>query len=108
VLQPVLYSAAVEATLGRSVRNGRLFYCTSAGSFYRHEIPFNELTRPAGLEVLQVIDRAVERAFLAAAPADGACDRCDFRSVCGPGVHRRVQQKPQDALLDLHALRSRP
>jgi CRISPR/Cas system-associated exonuclease Cas4 (RecB family) len=108
VLQPVLYSAAVEAALGRSVRSGRLFYCTSAGSFYPHEIPFNDLTRPAGLEVLQIIDRAIEHGFLAAAPAAEACGRCDFRSVCGPDVYRRVQSKPQDELLDLHALRLKP
>ena len=59
------------------------------------------------MEVLQVIDRAVERGFLAAAPAPDACDRCDFRCVCGPDVTRRVARKPQDRLADLLALRSR-
>ena len=108
MLQPVLYSAAVEAALGRSVRSGRLFYCTAAGSFHPHEIPFNDVTRAAGLEVLQIIDRAIERGFLAAAPAEESCGRCDFRGVCGPDVHRRVLLKPQDVLLDLHALRTRP
>jgi hypothetical protein len=107
VLQPVLYSLAVES-LGMPVSHGRLFYCTSAGSFYEHPIPLNEFSRPAGLEVLQIIDRAIERGFLAAAPADEACGRCDFRSVCGPDVHRRVLTKPQDALLDLRALRAKP
>jgi CRISPR/Cas system-associated exonuclease Cas4 (RecB family) len=108
VLQPVLYALAVEAALGRPVSQGRLFYCTSAGSFYSHEIPLNERTRAAGLEVLQVIDRAIATGFLAAAPAEEACDRCDFRCVCGPGVLRRVRRKPQGALEDLMALRSRP
>jgi RecB family exonuclease len=107
VLQPVLYSLAVES-LGMPVSHGRLFYCTSVGSFYEHPIPLNEFSRPAGLEVLQIIDRAIEHGFLAAAPAAEACDRCDFRSVCGPDVHRRVLTKPQDALLDLHALRAKP
>jgi hypothetical protein len=107
VLQPVLYGMAVEAALERPVRQGRLFYCTSAGSFYSHEIPLNEGTRAAGIEVLEVIDRAIERGFLAAAPTEDACDRCDFRSVCGPDVFRRVGRKPQGPLSDLAAIRSR-
>ena len=68
----------------------------------------NEHTRAAGLEVLGVIDRAIGTGFLAATPSDEACGRCDFVPVCGPGVFRRVQRKPQGELLDLQALRSRP
>jgi CRISPR/Cas system-associated exonuclease Cas4 (RecB family) len=108
VLQPVLYAMAVEAALDQPVYYGRLFYCTSAGSFHPHPIPLDDRTRTAGLEVLQVVDRAIERGFLAAAPTEDACDRCDFRVVCGPGVFRRVHRKPQDPLADLQALRSRP
>jgi hypothetical protein len=85
-----------------------LFYCTAAGSYFEHPIPLNERTRAAGIEVLQVIDRAVEGGFLAAAPTEDACDRCDFRAVCGPDVFRRVSHKPQDRLADLGALRGRP
>ena len=107
VLQPVLYSLAVERALGRGVSQGRLFYCTAAGSFAEHEIPLNERTRAAGLEVLQVIDRAIETGFLAAAPAEDACSRCNFRPVCGPDVFRRVSRKPQDRLADLQELRGR-
>ena len=108
VLQPVLYGVAVEAALGARVSYGRLFYCTSAGSFAEHGIPLNEAARAQGLEVLRIIDRAVETGFLAAAPDEEACSRCDFRPVCGPGVRRRVQRKPQDRLADLLELRSRP
>ena len=108
VLQPVLYAMVVERALGRSVRSGRLFYCTSTGSFYPHEIPLNDATRAAGMEVLHVIDRAVESGFLAAAPTEEACGRCDYCAVCGPDVLRRVRRKPQDRLADLDALRSRP
>ncbi|HEY6360450.1 MAG TPA: PD-(D/E)XK nuclease family protein [Vicinamibacterales bacterium] len=108
VLQPVLYGMAVEAALGTRVSYGRLFYCTSAGSFAEHGIPLNDATRANGLEVLRIIDRAVETGFLAAAPAEEACSRCDFRPVCGPGVRQRVQRKPQDKLADLLELRSRP
>jgi len=108
VLQPVLYAMAVEKALARSISHGRLFYCTSAGSYFSHPIPLNDITRPAGLEVLQVVDRAIESGFLAAAPAEESCSRCDFRPVCGPDVFRRVSRKPQDRLADLLALRSRP
>ena len=108
VLQPILYGLAMEAALGRTVWQGRLFYCTAAGSFHAHEIPLNERTRAAGLEVLEVIDRAIETGFLAAAPAEDACARCDFQCVCGPDVFDRVRRKPQDPLADLIELRSRP
>ncbi len=108
VLQPVLYGVAVEAALGARVSHGRLFYCTSAGSFVQHPIPLNDITRARGLEVLRVIDRAIETGFLAAAPTEDACGWCDYRPVCGPDVRRRVQRKPQDKLADLLALRSRP
>ena len=108
VLQPVLYGIAVEAALGGRVGYGRLFYCTSVGSFTEHGIPLNDVSRAQGLEALRIIDRAIETGFLAAAPAEDACSRCDYRPVCGPGVRRRVQRKPQDQLADLHELRSRP
>jgi CRISPR/Cas system-associated exonuclease Cas4 (RecB family) len=108
VLQPVLYSMAVEAALEREVSHGRLFYCTSTGSFLSHPIVLDERTRAAGLEALEVVDRAIETGFLVAAPTEEACGRCDFKPVCGSDVYRRVARKPQDALADLSALRSRP
>jgi ATP-dependent helicase/nuclease subunit B len=108
VLQPVLYAMAVEAALGRPVSHGRLFYCTSAGSFHAHPIPLNDMTRTAAGDVLTVIDRSIASGFLAAAPAQDACGRCDYRAVCGPDVARRVGRKPQEPLGDLAAMRSRP
>ena len=108
VLQPVLYALVVENALDTPVSHGRLFYCTSSGSFYEHPIPLSDLTRGAGLDVLRIVDRAIQDGFLAAAPADDACDRCDFISVCGRDVSRRVARKPPDKLADLYALRSKP
>jgi hypothetical protein len=108
VLQPVLYGAAVQEALGRTVAVSRLFYCTAAGGFTPHVVPITERTREAGLEALAIIERAIAAGFLPAAPLDGACERCDYRAVCGPGVARRVSRKPQDPLADLAALRSRP
>jgi ATP-dependent helicase/nuclease subunit B len=108
ILQPVLYSLAVERALGLPVECGRLFYCTAPGGFTDHQIPIDEANRHAGLEALEIIDRAIELAFLPAAPADRACTWCDFRAVCGPHEQERVKVKPRERLGDLEALRRMP
>jgi ATP-dependent helicase/nuclease subunit B len=106
VLQPVLYSVAVEKGLGKRVVKGRLFYSTTAGGFVEHEIPINDYTRGQGLQVLSIIDRSVELGFLPAAPDERACTWCDFRPVCGPREKERVERKAKERLADLEALRS--
>ena len=108
ILQPVLYGLAVEQALGRPVKVGRLFYCTSAGQFTDHPIPLNEQNRRAGLEALEIIDRAIELGFLPAAPGERSCTWCDFLPVCGPDEPRRVRQKAAEKLGDLEALREKP
>jgi CRISPR/Cas system-associated exonuclease Cas4 (RecB family) len=106
VLQPVLYSAVVEQALQQKVIEGRLFYCTTAGGFADHSIRLDDYERRQGLEVLTIIDRAVERGFLVAAPDEGACRWCDFRAVCGPREEERTARKNPKDLADLRALRS--
>jgi CRISPR/Cas system-associated exonuclease Cas4 (RecB family) len=108
ILQPVLYSLAIEQALQASVQSGRLFYCTSAGGFVDHEIPINETNRRIGLEALEIVDRAIELGFLPAAPSERACTWCDFLSVCGPDEPRRIKNKAPEKLGDLEALRERP
>ena len=108
ILQPVLYSLAIEQALSAVVTSGRLFYCTSAGGFVEHEIPINEANRRLGLEALEIVDRAIELGFLPAAPAERACTWCDFLPVCGPNEPRRVANKAREKLGDLDALRERP
>jgi CRISPR/Cas system-associated exonuclease Cas4 (RecB family) len=108
ILQPVLYSAAVEQALGMPVTSARLSYCTSAGGFVDHEIPLNDANRRSGIEALEIIDRAVELGFLPAAPSERACTWCDFRPVCGPDQYERIRRKAPDRLGDLEALRERP
>jgi CRISPR/Cas system-associated exonuclease Cas4 (RecB family) len=105
-LQPVLYSAAVERGLGKRVVEGRLYYCTTAGGFTQHPIPFNDYNRGQGLTALTIIDRSIEQGFLPAAPGERACTWCDFRPVCGPREEERVARKNHDRLADLEALRS--
>jgi ATP-dependent helicase/nuclease subunit B len=106
VLQPVLYSVAVEQGLGVRVDSGRLFYCTTAGGFADHAIPITDYNRGQGLAALTIVDRAVELGFLPAAPDRDGCRWCDFRAVCGPREEERVAEKKQDRLGDLLALRS--
>jgi ATP-dependent helicase/nuclease subunit B len=107
VLQPVLYSLVLEAATGATVYGGRLSFCTSAGAFTVIDVPLTETTRRIGLEVLEIIDRGVEHGTLAPYPREGACDWCDFRSVCGPNEERRVRLKSKGRFPDLDELRSR-
>jgi hypothetical protein len=105
VLQPVLYGLALESLTGDLVEEGRLSYCTAAGGFSEHHIPLDVLTRRRGVEVLEIIDRAIERGTLAARPARAACTFCDFLPVCGPDEERRTRRKPEGLHADLDALR---
>jgi hypothetical protein len=105
VLQPVLYGVAIEEGLGKKVVEGRLFYCTTAGGFAEHPIRIDDYTRGQGLQVLAIVDRAIEQGFLVAAPDKDACRWCDFRPVCGPREEERVKHKTADRLADLQALR---
>ncbi len=107
-LQPVLYSLAVEQVLGKPVTESRLFFCTSAGGYTVRQVRLTPDARRMGIEALEIIDRAIETGFLAAAPAEGACTWCDFRPVCGPNEEERIKRKPIDRLRDLAELRSRP
>lgn len=108
VLQPILYSAVVEQVLGTPVSESRLYFCTSAGGYKERPVRLTADAKRAGLEALEIIDRAIERGILPAAPRDGACDWCDFRPVCGPNEAVRTGRKPPEFLADLIELRSRP
>jgi CRISPR/Cas system-associated exonuclease Cas4 (RecB family) len=94
VLQPVLYSLVVEQITGKPVAESRLFFCTSAGGYKVRPVMMTPLSRRAGIEALEVVDRAIELGALPTAPAEQACAWCDFRSVCGPHEELRVARKP--------------
>ena len=108
VLQPVLYGLAVEAALGTPVAESRLFFCTARGGFTERVVSLGLPERRAGLEVLEIVDRAVELGLLAPAPREGACPWCDFRDVCGPYEERRIRRKDPTPLQDLLQLRAMP
>ena len=107
-LQPVIYSLAVEEATGCTVEAGRFSYCTTAGGFTDHSVPMNERARRMGMEVLEIVDRAVELGMLPPAPAKDACGWCDFLPVCGPNQERRANRKPCAQIGDLVELRNRP
>jgi hypothetical protein len=68
----------------------------------------NEPARQRGLDVLDLIDRAIARGFLPPAPRQKACTMCDFRAVCGPLEEQRIGVKDARALVDLSILRGWP
>ena len=94
------------AQCGRDVRPLVLLH--APGGFTDHEIPLNDANRHAGLEALEIVDRAIELGFLPPAPAERACTWCEFRVVCGPHEAQRVTMKSADKLGDLESLREMP
>ena len=119
VLQPVLYSLALEQALDRPVAEGRLYYATTAGGYRDVRIPLTPAARRLGVEVLEIIDRAIETGFLAPAPAERACTlvrlsrrvRADRRAprqpVQGAGAAGRSARLAEEAMT-VRLARGRP
>jgi ATP-dependent helicase/nuclease subunit B len=108
ILQPVLYSLAVESFLEKPVAEGRLYFCTAVGGFSERVVPMNSKTRETAGQILQIIDGAVERGFFPPAPRNKACEWCDFLAVCGPYEEIRAAAKDQHLLTELKRLRALP
>lgn len=109
LLQPVLYALALEKLFPEArVEAGRLYFCSSIGGFEEVPIPLDADARRAAAQVSAVIGRALHEGFLPAAPAEGACERCEYRVVCGPYEELRTQRKSPERLMDLAALRRLP
>src|SRR5687767_3680770 len=109
VLQPVIYGLALKALFPEeTVYSGRLFFCTTAGGFTPYEIPLLGDAPKRGLEVLEIIDRAVEHGTLAARPATDVCQWCDFQVVCGREEQRRTRRKEPKLFAELDVLRDMP
>jgi RecB family exonuclease len=109
LLQPALYGLAVEAALDRTVEHSRLFYCTAKGRYASRPLVLSPDTagaRRTAVEVLEIVDRAIDLGFLPPAPRHEACVRCEFRVVCGPLEERRLRDKDPEPLADLRALRN--
>ena len=103
-----MYGMAVEQLLGRTVAESRLFFATTSRALLPR-VSLRDEAGQAGLEVLEIIDRAVAGAVLPAAPREGACGLCDFQAVCGPLEERRSRQgqsrRNGRRLLELRSMR---
>jgi hypothetical protein len=106
-LQPVLYALAAEKLFAGegTVAEGRLYFCTSGGGFVAQSVPLNARARQAAAQVADALGDAITRPFLPAAPAEGQCERCDYRVICGPYEEYRVARKPNGPLDPLNAVR---
>ena len=107
-LQPLLYAMALEQLFPGTEISSRLYFCTQRGGFRRLDFPLNDSGRQAALSVLRLIDGAIESGFLPAAPREGACETCDYRSICGPYEELRVARKDRGPIGDLTRLRTMP
>ena len=106
VLQPVLYSLALEEATGQPVHEGRLWFCTAAGEFTQVPVLITGTSRRVGLQVLEIVDRAIELGTLAPYPKTDGCTWCDFHPVCGTREERRTARKVPGRFPDVDALRA--
>lgn len=93
ILQPVLYALAAERVLGEPIEAGRLYYCTAAGGYEERVVTIDAAARAAIADFTRIIGQALADGFLPAAPGARECDYCDYRRVCGPYEHTRVEYK---------------
>ena len=108
-LQPIIYSLAVEEATGCTVESGRFSYCTTAGGFTDHAVPINERTRRMGIEVLEIIDRAVELGMLPPAPAEQGLRHVATFCRCAARIRSGARnRKSHKEIADLLELRERP
>lgn len=108
-LQPVLYALAIEQMLADAPGyEGRLYYCTSVGGYQSFAIPLDAIARDEAKIIADTVGDALTRGFLPAAPADGECQWCDYRTVCGPYEQERTKaNKGKPAIPKLVELRRR-
>lgn len=105
-LQPVFYALVLEKLFpGRTVESGRLYYCTSVGDFRDFTVTLDDGARRAAAQVARAVGAGLEKGFLPAAPAEGACTYCDYRAVCGPYEEIRAGKKNQERIQALVNLR---
>ena len=88
--------------------SGVLIEGAAAGAYSTRSVLLGDTERRHGLEVLEIIDRAIETGVIVPAPRRGACAWCDYRAVCGPWEETRVLRKDDTKLVGLQVLRRLP
>ena len=106
VLQPTLYALAAEEMLGEPVALGRLYYATIAQNYTSIDVPLHDWTRRRAQHVLEIIDDAMMKGELPAAPRKDGCKHCEYLPVCGPYEEERVAEKSQPELKALKEMRT--
>ena len=111
-LQPVLYALVLEKLFpGATVKGGRLFYTTQIGGFLSVPTELNAASREAFGLVARTLRSSLETGFFPAAPDEGECKFCNYRSLCGPDEERRLRKTLKGVraeLKDLRTLRGMP
>jgi RecB family exonuclease len=108
-LQPLLYALALAQRFpAASAVSGQAYYCTSRAGFVRWRVALDAKTRGAAQAFAETIGGALAQGFFPAAPERGACELCQFASVCGPYEEQRVLRKDKRQLETLAGLRSEP
>ncbi|MEO6603311.1 MAG: PD-(D/E)XK nuclease family protein, partial [Polyangiaceae bacterium] len=108
-LQPTLYALVLEQLFPQhQVAGGNAFFCTTKGQFKRSPVELGEPARDAAKAVHHTIEAAFEQGFFPAAPAEKACEHCDFQRLCGPYERERVARKDPARLEPLVQLRALP
>jgi RecB family exonuclease len=110
LLQPLLYGLAAQHILNHSVGSGRLFYATQRGAYDVVDIQIQERSRLILARLLANIDASIANGFLPPAPQKDTCDRCDYRTVCGPYEEQRYEEHKNrrderlDALIEIRGM----
>lgn len=105
-LQPVLYALVLEKLFpGAAVKGGRLFYTTQIGGFLSVPTDLDAVSREAFGLVARTLRSALETGFFPAAPDEGECKYCNFRSLCGPDEERRLVRTRKGIRAELKELR---
>lgn len=105
VLQPVLYSLAVEALRKTLVKEARLSFCTAAGGYSERTVVMDKLSRESAIRVLRTIDASIRDGFFPPAPKEDGCSWCEFTPICGPYEEIRTKRKSHESLEQLVQLR---
>jgi len=108
VLQPVLYSLAVEKLRGTPVKEARLSFCTAAGGYSERTVLMDKQNRVSASRVLSTIDASIRDGFFPPAPKESGCKWCEYSPVCGPYEELRTERKAQEPLEQLLKLREMP
>jgi CRISPR/Cas system-associated exonuclease Cas4 (RecB family) len=108
-LQPLLYALAAAHMLGQPVESGRLFYSTQRGGYQQMAVLVNDRARAFLARFLGHVDASISGGFLPPAPEKEACERCDYRTVCGPYEEQRAARKDRrdermEALIEIRGM----